>query len=123
MAQSPGRAGGAARHGRGQQQEYTEAIVVVVSQVCRMIERYIAVQRTVLARFPEYGNATGRAALGARLDQLEALIREAATKSNTGVALILGAENPQMSAMADDQVCGESPHHTVDGGRRGITFG
>jgi hypothetical protein len=77
MAQAPNRVGGVARQRCGQQRDCTEAVVVVTSHLCRMVDRYIAAQRMVLARYPEYGDATGRAAFGARLDQLEALIRDA----------------------------------------------
>lgn len=57
--------------------------MVLTSHLCHMIERYLAAQRTVLARFPECGTATGRAAFGARLDQLEALVRDAAAEADT----------------------------------------
>jgi hypothetical protein len=83
MAQSPGHGGGVARQRSGRQPECAAGIVVVTSHVCRMVDRYIAAQRTMLARFPEYGNATGRAAFGARLDQLEALVRDAAAGADT----------------------------------------
>jgi hypothetical protein len=75
MAPPPDRADRAARQ-CGRPWLYAEPVMVVASHLCDLVDRYIAVQRMVLARYPEYGDATGRAAFGARLDQLEALIRE-----------------------------------------------
>jgi hypothetical protein len=77
MAQAHGRAAGATHRRRRQQRVRTDDVVVVASHLYHLVDRYIAAQRMVLARFPEYGTATGRAAFGARLDQLEALIRDA----------------------------------------------
>lgn len=84
MAQAPGRAGGVAHQRGGQQRERPDAAAVVSSHLFHLVERYIAAQRAALTRFPEYGTATGRAAFGARLDQLEALVRDASADLDTG---------------------------------------
>ena len=57
----------------------------MASHLYHMVDRYIAAQRMVLARCPEYGDVTGRAALTARLDQLEALVREASAHADNTV--------------------------------------
>jgi hypothetical protein len=81
MAQPADRAGGSGRRYRGPPWAYAEAAMVAASDLCDLVDRYIAVQRMVLARHPQYGEATGREAFTARLDQLEALIRETQTKA------------------------------------------
>ena len=53
-----------------------EAAEEIVSGLCSVIDMYVAVQRTMLARFPE--RSAGAVALGAQLDQLEAMAREGA---------------------------------------------
>lgn len=85
MAQPADRAGGAARRYCGPPWVYAEAVMVVASDLCDLVDRYIVVQRMVLARYPEYGDATGRAAFTARLDQLEALIRETQTEADAAL--------------------------------------
>jgi hypothetical protein len=57
-------------------QTLEEAAEEIVSRLCGVIDLYVAVQRTRLARFPE--RSAGAVALGAQLDQLEAMAREGA---------------------------------------------
>ena len=51
-----------------------EAAAEIVSRLCGVIDMYVAIQRRMLAMFPE-GSAAA-VALGAQLDQLEAMARD-----------------------------------------------
>ena len=52
-----------------------EAAAEIVSRLCGVIDMYVAAQRRMLARFPE-GRSAAAVALGAQLDQLEAMARD-----------------------------------------------
>jgi hypothetical protein len=52
-----------------------EAAAEIVARLCGVIDMYVAVQRKMLAMFPESGSAAA-VALGAQLDQLEAMARD-----------------------------------------------
>jgi hypothetical protein len=58
-------------------QGLVEAVEEIAASLCGMIDTYVAVQRRALIRFPEYSSAAA-VALGAQLDQLEAMAREGA---------------------------------------------
>jgi hypothetical protein len=85
MAQASDGVGGATGRYHGNERARGEEVVVVASHLCHLVDRYIAAQRLVLARYPQYGNVTGRAAFGARLDQLEALIRDTAAEADAAL--------------------------------------
>lgn len=82
MAQATDRAGDAGQQRRVQARATKEAIVVMTSNLCQVVDRYLATLRLVLARCPEYGEVTCRAGIGARLDQLEASLRDATAKAD-----------------------------------------
>lgn len=56
-------------------QALDEAAEEIGSRLCNVIDMYVALQRKTLTLFPERGNA-GVVALGAQLDQLEAMARD-----------------------------------------------
>jgi hypothetical protein len=56
-------------------QGLVEAVEEIAESLYGMIDMYVAVQRRALIRFPECSSAVA-VALGAQLDQLEAMARE-----------------------------------------------
>jgi hypothetical protein len=56
-------------------QALDEAAAEIVARLCGVIDMYVTLQRTTLTLFPQCSSA-GVVALGAQLDQLEAMARD-----------------------------------------------